>query len=149
MPAFFISLGIGFLVFLFGVKKRKASTFAVRGMISVFVAVFISLCIAVILPKEHILVKELEIVPIELEEQKYFVILRGTADSVFFTKDKNGKIKRIYRIPKKRLNIMEQERNNGLFRVYENRSKTYKFFSFFTDTKYETLIPKNTIFENQ
>jgi hypothetical protein len=102
------------------------------------------------LPKDYVLIENINLMRMNNQEPKCFVAevkWRKNESSMymFLRKDTNGKQK-FDMIPiAKTAYPRKEQREDGLIRVFENKSKVYHLFTLASDFRYGIFVPEDSI----
>jgi len=121
------------------------------GLMTGFIVGFaVSMCIWQVLPKDYVLIENINLMQMNNEEPKCFVAevqwnKNESSMYMFLRKDMNGKPKFDMIPVAKTAYPRKEQREDGLIKVFENKSKIYHLFTLVPDVRYGIFIPENSI----
>ena len=127
-------------------------------MLGFIVGGLVSVGISSVLPKDYVLIENINLMQMNNQEPKCFIaevpwkknessMWKKNEDSMymFLRKDTNGKQK-FDMIPiAKSASPYKKQREDGLIRVFENKSKIYHLFTSLPDFRYGIFVPEDSI----
>ena len=141
---------------IIAIRRKHKSVLVVTaelmvGLMTGFIVGYVvSVCMWQILPKDYVLTENINLMQMNNQEPKCFIAEVKWNKSVismymFLRKDMNGKLK-FDRIPvAKTADPYKKQREDGLIRVFENKSKIYHLFTLTSDVRYGIFIPEDSI----
>lgn len=151
------SVILGFVIAgIIAIRKKHKLVLVVTaelmvGLMTGFIVGFaVSMGIWQVLPKDYVLIENINLMRMNNQEPKCFVAKvqwRKNENSMymFLRKDMNGKPK-FDMIPiTKTAYPHKEQREDGLIKVYENKSKVYHLFTLASDFRYGIFIPEDSI----
>ncbi len=149
MPMLFISMVIGFIIFILVFRSQKSKSKTTRfstawgfiwGTFAFCVLFLISITLFMVTPREDVMIEKHEIIPFEIQGQKYFTFSgRYVSARAIIQGEEEIKIS----TP---TDVIEEERSDGVLEIYKDQSKLHYFLYFPSKTE-KVRIPRNSQFK--
>lgn len=139
---------------IIAIRVRKKHKLAFIGTISLMTGLMMGLVVGFsvslglwyVLPKDYVLTENINLMQINNQEPKCFVAENESGMYYMFLRKDTNEKQKFDMIPiAKSASPYKKQREDGLIKVFKNKSKIYHLFTFLPDVRYEIFIPEDSI----